>query len=141
MKTCSCSLRAFSFCLVCCHTVISGGSCLSLCSHRWGTRNKQGAGYFVVLCFVKCAVSVVAYLLFSLGVIGRLCSVTVVLPGPEVVKHFSYSTQLSMKFVLLRNLKVLTIAHPFLLNIAEHLIFSATNQYENANNSWHFHIY
>ena len=28
----------------------------------------------------------------------------------------------------------------FLLNIAEHEIFSA-NKYENTNNSWHFHIY
>ena len=28
----------------------------------------------------------------------------------------------------------------FLLNSAEHDIFSA-NKYENANNSWHFHIY
>ena len=28
----------------------------------------------------------------------------------------------------------------FMLNIAEHEIFSA-NKYENTNNSWHFHIY
>ena len=28
----------------------------------------------------------------------------------------------------------------FLLNSAQHEIFSA-NKYENANNSWHFHIY
>ena len=28
----------------------------------------------------------------------------------------------------------------FTLNSAEHEIFSA-NKYENANNSWHFHIY
>ena len=37
-------------------------------------------------------------------------------PDPEVVKHF------------------------FMLNLAEHEVFSAT-KYENANNSWHFHIY
>ena len=37
-----------------------------------------------------------------------------------------------MKFVLLINLKLLTIANSFLLNIAEHEIFSA-NKYENAN--------
>ena len=43
-------------------------------------------------------------------------------------------------FVLLINLKLLTIANSFLLNIAEHDIFSA-NKYENANFSWHFHIY
>ena len=52
--------------------------------------------------------------------------------GPEVIKLFSCSTQLRMKFVLLINLKSLTIANAFLLNIAEHEIFSA-NKYENAN--------
>ena len=61
-------------------------------------------------------------------------------PGPEVIKLFSCSTQLSMKFLLLINLKLLTIANSFLLNIAEHEIFSA-NKYENANYCWHFHIY
>ena len=61
-------------------------------------------------------------------------------PGPEVIKHFSCSTQLSMKFFLLINLKVLTTANSFLLNIAEHENFSA-NKYENANSSWHFHFY
>ena len=55
-------------------------------------------------------------------------------------KTFSCSTQLSMKNVLLINLKFLTIAKSFLLNIAEHENFSA-NKYENANYSWHFHIY
>ena len=38
----------------------------------------------------------------------------------EVIKLFSCSTQLSMKFVLLINLKLLTTANSFLLNIAEH---------------------
>ena len=37
-----------------------------------------------------------------------------------------------MKFVLLINFKLLTIANSFLLNIAEHENFSA-NKYENAN--------
>ena len=62
------------------------------------------------------------------------------LSGPEVVKLFSCSTQLSMKFFMLINLKLLTIANSFLLNIAEHENFSA-NKYENANYCWHFHIY
>ena len=44
------------------------------------------------------------------------------------------------KFILLINLKFLTIANSFLLNIAEHENFSA-NKYENANYCWHFHIY
>ena len=59
---------------------------------------------------------------------------------PEVIKHFSCSTQLSMKLVLLINLKLLTIANSFLLNIAEHENFSA-DKYENANYCWHFRIY
>ena len=41
---------------------------------------------------------------------------------------------------MLLNLNVLIIANSFLLNIAEHDYFSA-NKYENANYSWHFHIY
>ena len=60
--------------------------------------------------------------------------------GPEVIKLFSCSTQLSMKFVLLINLKLLTIAYYSLLNIVEHEHFSA-HEYENANYCWHFHIY
>ena len=39
---------------------------------------------------------------------------------PEVIKHWPCSTQLSMKFVLLLNLKLLIIANTFLQNIAEH---------------------
>ena len=39
-----------------------------------------------------------------------------------------------MKFVMLINLKLLTIANSFLLNLVEHENFSA-NKYENANNS------
>ena len=31
-------------------------------------------------------------------------------PGPEVIKLFSYSAQLSTKFILLINVKILTIA-------------------------------
>ena len=60
--------------------------------------------------------------------------------SPEVIKLFSCSTQLSMKYAMLINIKLLTIANSFLLNIAEHEFFSA-NKYENANNSWHFRIY
>ena len=60
--------------------------------------------------------------------------------GPEVIKLFLCSTQLSMKFVLLMNLKLLTIANSFFLNIAEHEIIYA-NKYENANYCLHFFIY
>ena len=58
-------------------------------------------------------------------------SIRTEIPGPKVIKLFSCSTQLSMKFVLLINLKLLTIANFFLINIAEHENFSA-NKYENA---------
>ena len=37
-----------------------------------------------------------------------------------------------MKFVLLVNLKLLTVANSFLLNLAEHI--NSANKYENANN-------
>ena len=39
-------------------------------------------------------------------------------PGPEIIKRFSYSTQMCMKFFMLMKLKILTIANSFLLNIA-----------------------
>ena len=52
--------------------------------------------------------------------------------GPKVIKLFSCSAQLSIKFVILINLKLLTILNFFMLNIAEHENFSA-NKYENTN--------
>ena len=45
-----------------------------------------------------------------------------------------------MKFVLLINLKLLTIANSFLLDIAKLENFSS-NKYENAKYCWYFHIY
>ena len=45
-----------------------------------------------------------------------------------------------MKFVVLINLKLLTIANSFLLNIAEHENLFA-NKFENADCCWHFHVY
>ena len=49
--------------------------------------------------------------------------------GCEVIKLVSCSTQLSMKVLLLVNLKFLTIANSFLPNISEHENFSG-NKYE-----------
>ena len=49
--------------------------------------------------------------------------------GPEVIKLFSCSTQLSMKFALLMNLSLLIIPNSLLLNIAEHENFSV-NKYK-----------
>ena len=48
-----------------------------------------------------------------------------------------------MKFILLINIKLLTITNSVLLNIAEHEKFSV-NKFENANNEYenaNFHIY
>ena len=45
-----------------------------------------------------------------------------------------------MKFYLLINSKLLISTVFFLLSLAECEIFNA-NEYENANISWHFHIY
>ena len=50
--------------------------------------------------------------------------------GPKDIKLFSCSIALSMKFVLIINLRLLTIANSFLLNIPEHEIFSVT-KYES----------
>ena len=61
-------------------------------------------------------------------------------PGLNDIDLFSCSTQLSMKFVLLINPKLLIIASFFLLNIAEHENFSAY-RYADANYCWHCHIY
>ena len=44
----------------------------------------------------------------------------ITLTNPEVLKLFSCSTQLSMKFFMLINLRSLTIANVCLLNLAEH---------------------
>ena len=46
-------------------------------------------------------------------------------PRPVVIQPFSCSTQLSMNFFMLINLKLLTMTNSFLLNIAEHENFSA----------------
>ena len=70
-------------------------------------------------------------------VIGKRCKPR---PGPEVIKLFSCSTQLSRKFFVLINLRLLSTANSFLLNLAEDENLSA-NKNENANYSWHFHIY
>ena len=61
-------------------------------------------------------------------------------PGPEVIKLFSCSNQLSMEFSMPINLILQKAANSFLLNRAEHENFSA-NKYENASYCWHFHIY
>ena len=70
------------------------------------------------------------------------------MPGPEVIKPFSFSAQLIMKFSLLINMDMAMIVGIFIFTCWHfHIylqrncqIFSA-NRYENDNDSWHFHIY
>ena len=76
----------------------------------------------------------------SISFDSRLWKCISTISGSEVKKYFSCSTQLSMTFVLLINLKLLTNANFFLLNTTEQQNFSA-NKYENANYCLHFHIY
>ena len=80
------------------------------------------------------------------GALRRLSSLTVYILGTFIFilfvdiificrdhkNFFSWSTELSMKFVLLINLKFLTVAHSFFLNIAQHENIFA-DKYENAN--------
>ena len=61
-------------------------------------------------------------------------------PGAEVIKLFSCSTQLSMKFKLLINIEIVKIDGIFRLNSLEPAIYPA-NKCLNANNCWHFNIY
>ena len=59
---------------------------------------------------------------------GRFSDVAAHIDGYQalrLINIFSCSTQLSMKFFMLINLDLLTITNSFLLNIAEHDIFSA----------------
>ena len=51
---------------------------------------------------------------------ATVCNPSIRTSGPEVIKLFSCSTQLSMNFFMLINLNLLTIENSFLLNIAEH---------------------
>ena len=69
--------------------------------------------------------------------------------GPEVIKLFLSSTQLSTKFILLINVKMSTIVGILtaqgyktfsMLDSAEHEIYPA-HKWQNANNCWHFIIY
>ena len=57
--------------------------------------------------------------------------------GSEVIKPFSCSAQLSMKFILIINLKLVIIANSLLLNTVEQENFSA-HTYENTNYNWAF---
>ena len=69
-------------------------------------------------------------------------------PGPEVINIFPCSTQLSMKFSLLINVKMLVCEATrargyktfFMLNSAEHENFLAY-ECKNANKCWHFNNY
>ena len=59
--------------------------------------------------------------------------------GLEVIKLFSYSTQLSMKFILLINIKIAKINETLRFKSSK-LIIHPANKCLNANNCWHFNI-
>ena len=112
-----------------------GSKTSSLCVRRWGFVWRFIRHYlfpispFIALgrsCFVSMAFSGYSHKFFiwTAKTLIRLRSRTG-WSGPEVIKRFSCSTQLNMKFILLINLKLLNIANSFLLNIAEHENFSA----------------
>ena len=54
-------------------------------------------------------------------------------PGPEVIKLFSSSAQLSMKFQLLINVEMVEISGKFRFSTQQLVIYPA--------NCWHFNIY
>ena len=60
-------------------------------------------------------------------------------PGPEVIKHFSCSTQLSMKFKLLITIKMLKNKYFSYFQTLWYSIYRANKCY-NANTCWHFNI-
>ena len=59
---------------------------------------------------------------------------------PEVIKLFSCSTQLSMKFILLINLKILTIFFK-LLSCSTQLSMLSWVEHEKSLNCWYFYFY
>ena len=62
------------------------------------------------------------------------------IPGPEVIKLFSSSTQLSMKFQLLIHIEIIKISGKFRFKTRKLVIYLAYKCY-NVNNCWHFNIY
>ena len=60
-------------------------------------------------------------------------------PAPKLKKLFSCSTQLNVNFYLLINSKLL-VNMVVLLSLAYYKSIYA-HEFENANSSWHFHIY
>ena len=61
-------------------------------------------------------------------------------PGPEVIKLFSCSTELSTKFQLLIKTKIPTNEEVSCFKPLGCCIYHA-NKCKNANNFWHFNIY
>ena len=62
------------------------------------------------------------------------------LPGPEVIKLFSYSTQLSLKFFLLINIKMPTIVGILIFISRKNFILSSALQ-EKSLNCWYLIFY
>ena len=74
----------------------------------------------IVIYMCHCLLSVMS---FSMTFSPTLLSQCI--PGPEVIYLFSWSAELSLKFYLLINIKLLISTGVFLLSLAEYEIFSA----------------
>ena len=142
------STKRFVLCLTLCYFVLVFFSPFSIAITSFGEKRANLSAFRM---FFRFALVWFCLFPFPLGVCEGLWFVLVALPGlfsylfslrykgSEVIKPFSCSTQLSMKFVLLINRK-LTIANSCLLNIAEYENFTS-NKYENANYCCHVRIY
>ena len=61
-------------------------------------------------------------------------------PGPKILKYFPFSFSAEHEILPANKEQIIDKYRCFLLSLAECEIFSAY-EYENANISWHFHIY
>ena len=61
-------------------------------------------------------------------------------PGPKVIKLFSSSAQLIMKFQLLIDVEIVKISGKFRFRTKK-LVIDPAHKCLNANNCWHFNIY
>ena len=68
------------------------------------------------------------------------CYIPIQTPGPEVIKLFTCSSQLIMKFQLLINVEVVKNCGKFRFKTQKLVIYPA-HKCKNANNCWHFYIY
>ena len=79
-------------------------------------------------------------ILCNIQLLGHFIVTWSVMSRPEVILHFSCSTQLSTKFKQLIKTEILTNYEVSCFKSLRCCIYHA-NIYYNANNCWHFNIY